>query len=699
MRSPQTLLALAKRGVPFLAVWAAGVLVVATGCGSSSGTDANGTLVQILWLGSSEGRPAYGVTNAEVTTSRASGAGSASSDAGFAVDMSAAGRTGEQWQAAAWTAAAVGAMLSGADPRGVTVSYKVNESIDGPSAGAVLTSAVLADLRDSGTLSQQVTMTGTVLPSGALGPVGGIPAKLRAAAEAGIETVLVPPGEEIALDSTTKRQVVVSDLAAELGVEVVPVANVQEALGYFGDGLGLTGAPADDAADLETEASPGDSVTTATPPPPAGDPAGFELDPQLRRLFTEQANLALQRLFALPIAAVPDTGPLAPDQSPSTPPQSPESPDQNGWTIDSKLLLAERQRITSGVVMAQTRVPALLAEGRVIDAFARATLAEREVLTWNATARTSLQASVDLASTRASIVASANTLATDADAQLAATVASAAQWPLVHAEQLTALPDALSWATDAWAVARVVESATGNAAVPPSDIAIAAGLLAASRYDVEVYLPVSAELARQVGRSTITDQAAAADILATYAELLSDTGQAVSSDAVRAREGAASPTAAVFTDPLAWEAAILEQMAGRWRLEAQDLFRSTIADIAGSLSTAMSYYVAGATWAATSQLSSSDGPQRTFSKTDWDRQVLAASDESTRTVLIASSLGADANYVRWNEAFGRSAATAASAIGATDAVRLNGLQVQWYGNVQGHMLVSLMNGLAQGGID
>ena len=625
---------------------AVAVLLVTAGCGA--GADATSTKVQILWLGTSDGRPAYGVTDAEVATSRPS-------EAGFAVDMSAAGRTGEQWQTAAWTAATVGSMLSGADPRGVTVSYKVGESIDGPSAGAVLAAAVLTDLRGSGSLPQNVTMTGTVLPSGALGPVGGIPAKLRAAAEAGIDTVLVPPGQAIAVDPTTGRQVVIDDLAAELGVAVEPVASVQEALEFFGAGL--------DAPDAPT------------------DPASFPLDSELSALFTEEANLALQRLQALPIAAVPEAGDAL---------------------SDTKALEVERQRITSGVALAQTRVGALLAEGRVIDAFARATLAEREVLAWNAQALTAQQASADPAATSAAISSSAGELASDADAQIDATVTSAAKWPLAYAEQLTALPDALSWATDAWAAARVVEAASTGGA-KPSDLATAAGLLAASRYDVEVYLPVSARLAREVGRTPIADPTAATEILSTYAELLADTGEAVSGDEARGRAGAAetsagpaespgSPATSVFTDPLAWEAAVLNELGDRWLEQAPRGESSEAIDVAGPLSTAMSYCVAGATWAATSQLASGDGPQRSFSKTDWETQVATASAESERTAQVIAQSGADADYVRWNEAFGRTSATAATAIGANDAVRLNGLQVQWYGNVQGHMLVSLTNG-------
>lgn len=657
------------------------------GCGGGA---ANSTQVQILWLGTSGGRTAFGVTKAEVATSRAT-------QAGFAVDMSAAGRAGEQWQTAAWTAATVGSMLSSVDPRGLTVSYKLDESIDGPSAGAVLTAGVLTSLQSSGPLSQNVTMTGTVLPSGALGPVGGIPSKLRAADEAGIDIVLVPPGQSIATETATGRQVVVEDLAAELGIDVVPVATVQEALGYFGEGRGLPGGAA----------SPGDAT---------GEGAeALALSREMSALFAEQANLALQRLLVLPITAVPSAGTTASGSSSAADSGSAASSQQ---PIDAKALEVERQRITSGVALAQTRVSALLAEGRVIDAFARATLAEREVLSWNARALATQQASADITAAAEAVIASARDLASEADAQIAAAVAAATAWPLIFVEQSTALPDALSWATDAWAVARVIEASSAGG-LQPADLATAASMLAASRYDVEVYLPVSTELARQVGRTPINDPTAAAEILSTYTELLGDTGEAVRSEATRWQESAtalpsvspsaeatASPgttgsptneTSTVFTDSLEWEAAMLAELEGRWRQQMQELDTSSPTEVASALSTAMSYYVAGSTWAATSQLATGQGPQRAFSKTDWETQVATASAESERTARLAADSGADPDYVLWNEAFGRTSATAATAIGANDAVRLNGLQVQWYGNVQGHMLMSLLDGLAETG--
>ncbi len=98
---------------------------------------------------------------------------------------------GAQWQAATSTAAAIGTLFSGRDPDDVACKFDITGPIDGPSAGGVLTVGVLAALNQHA-LFPSVTMTGTISPDGSIGPVGLIPFKLKAAAEAGFETVLLP---------------------------------------------------------------------------------------------------------------------------------------------------------------------------------------------------------------------------------------------------------------------------------------------------------------------------------------------------------------------------------------------------------------------------------------------------------------------------------------------------------------------------
>ena len=66
--------------------------------------------------------------------------------------------------------------------------------VDGQSAGAAITIAILAALTNQ-TVKQGVYMTGTINNDGSIGPVGGIAAKALAAAENGSQLFLVPNGQ------------------------------------------------------------------------------------------------------------------------------------------------------------------------------------------------------------------------------------------------------------------------------------------------------------------------------------------------------------------------------------------------------------------------------------------------------------------------------------------------------------------------
>src|SRR5438093_241096 len=66
--------------------------------------------------------------------------------------------------------------------------------IGGPSAGATLTVGAIAAL-EGWDVAPDVLMTGTINPDGSVGPVGGIPEKAQAAADAGVKRFLFPLGE------------------------------------------------------------------------------------------------------------------------------------------------------------------------------------------------------------------------------------------------------------------------------------------------------------------------------------------------------------------------------------------------------------------------------------------------------------------------------------------------------------------------
>jgi Lon-like protease len=92
--------------------------------------------------------------------------------------------------------------------------------IGGPSAGMMTALTVFDLLSDEDLVAgRTVVGTGTITPDGRVGPVGGVPSKVRAAAEYGADVVLVPGAQlEPAL------------AAAPAGLEVHGVATFEEAL-------------------------------------------------------------------------------------------------------------------------------------------------------------------------------------------------------------------------------------------------------------------------------------------------------------------------------------------------------------------------------------------------------------------------------------------------------------------------------------
>ncbi len=93
---------------------------------------------------------------------------------------------------------------------------------DGPSAGAVMTVGFAALLKGDH-IRRGIALTGTIAKDGTIGPVGGIPDKIRAAAREGYRTILIPQGQRDDPRWNLNR------LAWELNVEVTEVATVEEA--------------------------------------------------------------------------------------------------------------------------------------------------------------------------------------------------------------------------------------------------------------------------------------------------------------------------------------------------------------------------------------------------------------------------------------------------------------------------------------
>lgn len=135
------------------------------------------------------------------------------------------GGTGTMWRSAAWMSTTAAALATGFTPEARHVTFDVNGKIDGPSAGAIMTIGILAAVRGD-TILPNTTMTGMINPDFSIGPVGGIPHKIRGAAQAGKKLILIPAGSRFDFDRNLKRDVDLVELGRSMGVTVEPVADL-----------------------------------------------------------------------------------------------------------------------------------------------------------------------------------------------------------------------------------------------------------------------------------------------------------------------------------------------------------------------------------------------------------------------------------------------------------------------------------------
>jgi len=139
-------------------------------------------------------------------------------------------------QASARLAALVAAYVAGKNyfDYDYFISVVSNSTIvGGPSAGAAMTVAIVSALLDK-PINESVVETGMIMPDGTIGPVGGIPEKLDAAAEVGAKVMLIPAGQRIAYSLSRHAYVDVVKLGEKKGVKVVEVSTIYDALHWFG---------------------------------------------------------------------------------------------------------------------------------------------------------------------------------------------------------------------------------------------------------------------------------------------------------------------------------------------------------------------------------------------------------------------------------------------------------------------------------
>lgn len=141
--------------------------------------------------------------------------------------------TGDASRAAVWLAAVTAAVARNDPMTGVHLDVRFCGFTDGPSAGGVICLAILSAL-DGRTLPGDFAMTGTIMPDGTIGLVGGVAQKVRAAVRGGKKRICIPLFSRFEEQDEQVGGGIVDlfRLGRELGVEVRPVANIADVYSY-----------------------------------------------------------------------------------------------------------------------------------------------------------------------------------------------------------------------------------------------------------------------------------------------------------------------------------------------------------------------------------------------------------------------------------------------------------------------------------
>jgi len=149
------------------------------------------------------------------------------------------------------TARNVAENITGIDTNNYDIFYSIETNdtgvVGGPSAGAALTVATIAALKEL-TIKDGVIITGTINPDGTIGQVGGVLKKARAAHDIGAKLFLIPTGQ--AYETTLLAKEVCTEIigfiwcrtgyeeqiinvAADSGIAIIEIENINQALDYI----------------------------------------------------------------------------------------------------------------------------------------------------------------------------------------------------------------------------------------------------------------------------------------------------------------------------------------------------------------------------------------------------------------------------------------------------------------------------------
>jgi uncharacterized protein len=207
--------------------------------------------VKAVWFRGPLGPQASGGTSG--TTVRLSPNTSGTAAVGVMEEF--AGGAGNQWRTAAWLAAFASSQITQHTLTDHEFLVQTRGHIDGPSAGMLITSTMIALLRGK-TPREDTTMTGTINPDGSAGPVGGIVQKMEGASKDGIKRFGFPMGARNHQDLRTSRTVDLFDAGKEFGLEVREIRDVFEAYEFLtGDTLARPVPVSEGEMELDSDTS------------------------------------------------------------------------------------------------------------------------------------------------------------------------------------------------------------------------------------------------------------------------------------------------------------------------------------------------------------------------------------------------------------------------------------------------------------
>lgn len=141
--------------------------------------------------------------------------------------------SGETIRNSLWTAALIAGLEKESALQGVRISLDFKGGMDGPSAGAIMCLGIMTAL-DGREFPNDFAMTGTILPDGTIGLVGGVAKKIQAAAVSGkIKRVAIPAFQRFEYDAEANKWVDLFELGKSLGLDLKPVESIAEAYRFL----------------------------------------------------------------------------------------------------------------------------------------------------------------------------------------------------------------------------------------------------------------------------------------------------------------------------------------------------------------------------------------------------------------------------------------------------------------------------------